>query len=62
MAMEYCYTCDTYRDLDYEDHGYWLDEYPFHYKCDSCVDNEMEEEEDDGQPDEAQEWYDYDPE
>ena len=57
MAIAYCQHCDYYRDLDYESEGQWDED--FNYICESCV--QEKEEEDDGQPDEAQEWHDYDP-
>ena len=64
MAMAYCTTCDTHVDLD-EQEGYVLGS-DGEFICEKCLDKQKDlfltdVWEDDGQPDEAQEWYDYDP-
>ena len=47
MAMAYCMTCDTYKDLDIEGgEGQWNDD--GEYCCESCI--EQKEAEHDGNP------------
>ena len=58
MSMEYCVKGDHFVDLDYAD-GYTLDE-DGHFVCQDCR-PDLYYGEDDGQPDELQEWHDYDP-
>ena len=40
----YCEHCDCSVDTDYMDHCEWgTDEDPFHFKCDNCVDREIDD-------------------
>ena len=60
MAMAYCTTCDTHVDID-EQEGYEVGD-DGEFICEKCLDKLVDKWlDDDGQPDEAQEWHDYDP-
>lgn len=61
MAIIYCQQCDRYTDTDTvevhegPDGGLWC------HDCYTEYENDMDKLEDDHQPDEAQEWFDFDP-
>jgi hypothetical protein len=45
MSIMYCDYCQTYVDTDFMDHCEWgTDKDPKHFKCDNCVDNELDAE------------------